>query len=171
MFVLLSNNLCVLFEFWQLRYKFILNRWIKNNHTELLHKGMCINLVILRKWPIELLILFCFLLLCQAANGHEECCDALLGVCNSTIRDINGRSALHMAAACGHEGILGSLLQLEPTNHLDNKGYTPLHWACYNGELSVWIITVFCAKLATQFVSGRVGGRMQIHKSQTSIKN
>lgn len=69
-----------------------------------------------------------------AANGHEECCDALLGVCNSTIRDINGRSALHMAAACGHEGILGSLLQLEPTNHLDNKGYTPLHWACYNGH-------------------------------------
>lgn len=55
------------------------------------------------------------------------------------VRDIRGRSPLHMASACGRVGALGALLQANATpshtvTHLtDNQGYTPLHWACYNG--------------------------------------
>ena len=51
-------------------------------------------------------------------------------------RDCNGTSPIHLAAGCGHVGILGSLLQVSGTGHvLDDCGYTPLHWACYNGML------------------------------------
>lgn len=54
------------------------------------------------------------------------------------VRDIRGRSPLHLASACGRVGVLGALLQATTTtSHLthltDNQGYTPLHWACYNG--------------------------------------
>lgn len=55
------------------------------------------------------------------------------------VRDIQGRSPLHLASACGRVGPLGALLQANTTTshtqaHLtDNQGYTPLHWACYNG--------------------------------------
>lgn len=51
------------------------------------------------------------------------------------VRDIRGRSPLHLASACGRVGALGALLQTTNTyTHLtDNQGYTPLHWACYNG--------------------------------------
>lgn len=55
------------------------------------------------------------------------------------VRDIRGRSPLHLASACGRMGALGALLQATTTTshaqtHLtDNQGYTPLHWACYNG--------------------------------------
>ena len=75
----------------------------------------------------------------QAANGHEECVDALLQTSTSHIstRDINGRTPLHMAAVCGHVGILATLLQAGCTNHIDNWGYTPLHWACYNGKFGL----------------------------------
>lgn len=76
----------------------------------------------------------------QAVTGQEECVEALLqrgaSVC---VRDIRGRSPLHLASACGRVGVLGALLQATSTTshtqtHLtDNKGYTPLHWACYNG--------------------------------------
>jgi hypothetical protein len=46
---------------------------------------------------------------------------------------------LHLAAACGHIGILSSLLQVCGTgNILDDRGYTPLHWACYNGMLPIF---------------------------------
>lgn len=52
------------------------------------------------------------------------------------VRDAQGRSPLHLASACGRVGALGALLQASTTSntHLtDNQGYTPLHWACYNG--------------------------------------
>lgn len=54
------------------------------------------------------------------------------------VKDIRGRSPLHLASACGRVGALGALLQTSSTSqantHLtDNQGYTPLHWACYNG--------------------------------------
>lgn len=58
---------------------------------------------------------------------------------NVLLRDIRGRSPLHLASACGHVGALGALLQANSTTshthtHLtDNQGYTPLHWASYNG--------------------------------------
>lgn len=75
----------------------------------------------------------------QAVTGHEACVEALLqhgaSVC---VRDSRGRTAMHLAAACGHIGVLGSLLQAAHTQKrgpviMDSCGYTPLHWACYNG--------------------------------------
>lgn len=55
---------------------------------------------------------------------------------NVCVKDIQGRSPLHLASACGRVGALGALLQASSTSHAhltDNQGYTPLHWACYNG--------------------------------------
>lgn len=55
---------------------------------------------------------------------------------NVCVRDIQGRSPLHLASACGRVAVLGALLQASSTSHThltDNQGYTPLHWACYNG--------------------------------------
>ncbi|CAB4034970.1 serine threonine- phosphatase 6 regulatory ankyrin repeat subunit A isoform X2, partial [Paramuricea clavata] len=71
-----------------------------------------------------------------SANGHEDCVDILLNYqADPLSRDCNGTSPLHLAAACGHIGILSSLLQVCGTgNILDDRGYTPLHWACYNGH-------------------------------------
>ena len=47
----------------------------------------------------------------QAANGHDECVDALLhNGAEISIQDSLGRSALHLAAACGQVAILGALL-------------------------------------------------------------
>lgn len=77
----------------------------------------------------------------QAVTGQVECVEALLqrgaSVC---VRDIRGRSPLHLASACGRMSALDALLQAGTTAashthaHLtDNQGYTPLHWACYNG--------------------------------------
>uniref|UniRef100_A0A8C7ZSM1 Serine/threonine-protein phosphatase 6 regulatory ankyrin repeat subunit A n=1 Tax=Oryzias sinensis TaxID=183150 RepID=A0A8C7ZSM1_9TELE len=74
-----------------------------------------------------------------AVTGQEDCVEALLqrqaGVC---VKDTRGRTPLHLASACGHVGVLGALLQtagssLTHTHLTDNQGYTPLHWACYNG--------------------------------------
>lgn len=73
----------------------------------------------------------------QAATGQDECVEGLLqrgaSVC---VKDIRGRTPLHLASACGHVGVLGTLLQTTPpslTHLTDSQGYTPLHWACYNG--------------------------------------
>lgn len=72
-------------------------------------------------------------------TGHEACVEALLqhgaSVC---IRDSRGRTAMHLAAACGHTAVLGPLLHASQSLNtvpviMDNCGYTPLHWACYNG--------------------------------------
>lgn len=56
------------------------------------------------------------------------------------VRDCNGRTPLHFAAACGHVGILNGLLQVAGSGvHMDNHGYTPLHWACFNGTYSEYL--------------------------------
>jgi serine/threonine-protein phosphatase 6 regulatory ankyrin repeat subunit A len=42
---------------------------------------------------------------------------------------------MHFAAACGHVGILGCFLQVTGSGMvLDDQGYSPLHWACFNGK-------------------------------------
>lgn len=75
----------------------------------------------------------------QAVTGHEECVEALLQHSASfLVRDCKGRTPIHLAAACGHIGVLGGLLHAAQSVETlpvltDNQGYTPLHWACYNG--------------------------------------
>ena len=72
-------------------------------------------------------------------TGHEECVEALLQhSANFLVRDCKGRTPVHLAAACGHTGVLGGLLHAAQSVETlpvltDNQGYTPLHWACYNG--------------------------------------
>ncbi|KAH3720749.1 hypothetical protein DPMN_063652 [Dreissena polymorpha] len=58
-----------------------------------------------------------------AANGHEECVDALLhNGADISIQDMRGRTALHLSAMCGHVGLLGSLLLfLHPEDDNDHK--------------------------------------------------
>lgn len=88
----------------------------------------------------------------QAVTGQEESVEALLqrgaSVC---VRDILGRSPLHLASACGRVGVLGALLQAGSNSltHLtDNQGYTPLHWACYYGGGGVGCTAVLCESTA-----------------------
>lgn len=75
----------------------------------------------------------------QAVTGHEESVEALLQHNASfLVRDCKGRTPVHLAAACGHIGVLGGLLHAAQSVETlpvltDNQGYTPLHWACYNG--------------------------------------
>lgn len=87
----------------------------------------------------NLVLCVCVCVCVQAVTGHEACVEALLqhgaSVC---VRDSRGRSAMHLAAACGHIAVLGSLLQAAHSQNImpvimDRCGYTPLHWACYNG--------------------------------------
>lgn len=72
-------------------------------------------------------------------TGHEESVEALLQhSANFLVQDCKGRTPVHLAAACGHIGVLGGLLHAAQSVETlpvltDNQGYTPLHWACYNG--------------------------------------
>uniref|UniRef100_A0A3B3TKS5 Ankyrin repeat domain 28 n=2 Tax=Poecilia latipinna TaxID=48699 RepID=A0A3B3TKS5_9TELE len=75
-----------------------------------------------------------------SVTGHEECVEALLQhSANVLVRDCKGRTPIHLAAACGHIGVLGGLLHAAQSVETlpaltDSQGYTPLHWACYNGH-------------------------------------
>ncbi len=90
------------------------------------------------------------LVFAQAVLGHDDCVTALLEHKASALcRDAQGRTPLHYAASRGHTEILASLVQAamatDPQDKLlDNKQYTPLHWAAYKGLLSLmdwkWLI-------------------------------
>jgi len=70
-------------------------------------------------------------------HGHQESVELLVGRgASATFQDRDGKSALHLAAACGHLSCLATLLgnTSEDVSELqDSQGYTVLHWACYNG--------------------------------------
>lgn len=53
-------------------------------------------------------------------------------------KDSQGRTALHMAAANGHHGIVEYLISKGvDLNALNEEKNTPLHWACLNGHVQV----------------------------------
>lgn len=76
----------------------------------------------------------------QAALGGGECVCALLAHgAQALCRDVRGRTPLHLAASRGHRELLGLLLaaalHADPLDSLlDYSGYTPSHWAAYNGK-------------------------------------
>lgn len=74
--------------------------------------------------------------------GREDCITALLSHNVSVLsRDFQGRTAVHLAASCGHADILSNLLSAADHSHphdpiTDRHGYTPAHWAAYHGKRS-----------------------------------
>ena len=51
-------------------------------------------------------------------------------------RDYKSRTPVHFAAQSGHSGLLITLLRAGGSPTCPDKiGYTPLHWASYNGNL------------------------------------
>lgn len=82
--------------------------------------------------------------------GHEACVEALLQHGSSFLaQDSRGRSPLHLAAACGHVGVLRALLKIQKSVLVlkDNCGYTPLHWACYNGKSNILLFSKEASKV------------------------
>ena len=77
------------------------------------------------------------MLCCEVVHGHQESVELLVGRgASPTAQDRDGKSALHLAAACGHLSCLATLLgnTSEDVSFLqDSQGCTILHWACYNG--------------------------------------
>jgi hypothetical protein len=71
-------------------------------------------------------------------HGHQESVELLVSKgASPTFQDRDGKSAVHLAAACGHLSCLATLLgnTNEDVSMLqDSQGCTALHWACYNGE-------------------------------------
>lgn len=66
------------------------------------------------------------------------------------VRDCTGRTPLHFAAACGHVGILGALIHVAGTTSVvDNHGYTPLHWACFNGKQDGEVFIHICGTMSS----------------------
>ncbi|KAI4798894.1 hypothetical protein KUCAC02_020412 [Chaenocephalus aceratus] len=62
---------------------------------------------------------------------------------SSVCRDVQGRTPLHYASSRGHTEILAALVQAAMATDtqndlLDDKQYTPLHWAAYKGMKTVW---------------------------------
>uniref|UniRef100_A0A671MZU0 Serine/threonine-protein phosphatase 6 regulatory ankyrin repeat subunit C n=1 Tax=Sinocyclocheilus anshuiensis TaxID=1608454 RepID=A0A671MZU0_9TELE len=84
-------------------------------------------------------------LMLAVLGGHTDCVHLLLerGACLSFVsvlsRDFQGRTAVHLAASCGHADILSNLLSAADHSHphdpiTDRHGYTPAHWAAYHGH-------------------------------------
>lgn len=61
------------------------------------------------------------------------------------VRDTFGRNALHIAASCGRKDVLKWLLeeQVLDINESDlESGWTPLHRACYYGQLACALLLI-----------------------------
>lgn len=77
----------------------------------------------------------------KAMLGCEGCIAALLEHGASALyRDSQGRTPLHLAASLGHTELLRTLLKAamksDPLDSmLDYRGYMPVHWAAYHGEI------------------------------------
>ncbi|XP_044751495.1 serine/threonine-protein phosphatase 6 regulatory ankyrin repeat subunit A-like isoform X2 [Coccinella septempunctata] len=74
------------------------------------------------------------------ALGHSKIVQLLLTQkAKANIVDVNGKSVIHLAAACGHLTCLQILVDyLEPHEAaaMDRQECTALHWACYRGNAS-----------------------------------
>lgn len=71
-------------------------------------------------------------------NGQNSIVQLLLSN-NAQVRttDINGKTVLHLAAACGHlvcMQMIMSYMTEEEIQAKDKQECTALHWACYNGK-------------------------------------
>ncbi|XP_045471558.1 serine/threonine-protein phosphatase 6 regulatory ankyrin repeat subunit A-like isoform X2 [Harmonia axyridis] len=72
--------------------------------------------------------------------GHSKILQLLLAKnAKANLVDVNGKSAIHLAAACAHLSCLQILVEyLEPNDAIvmDRQECTALHWACYRGNTS-----------------------------------
>ena len=77
-------------------------------------------------------------------DGHRTVAELLIekGI-NVEIEDKDGKTALHFACEYGHEHITELLLQTEKfkIDAVDNKKWTPLHYACNNSQESSAVVS------------------------------
>lgn len=73
----------------------------------------------------------------KVVNGQNSIVELLLSN-NAQVKttDVNGKTVLHLAAACGHlicMQMIMSYMTEEEIQAKDKQECTALHWACYNG--------------------------------------
>ncbi|ERL95770.1 hypothetical protein D910_00266 [Dendroctonus ponderosae] len=73
----------------------------------------------------------------RVVNGQDDIVQLLLASnAEVSARDVNGKTVLHLAGACGHLTCLQLILQYMKEADVvsrDNQDCTVLHWACYHG--------------------------------------
>lgn len=74
----------------------------------------------------------------QVVNGQHNVVQLLLSnKAEVKTRDVNGKTVLHLAAACGYLKCLQLIVKYMDEDDIlskDNQGCTVLHWACYHGK-------------------------------------
>ncbi|KAM2002600.1 hypothetical protein ACFX15_026280 [Malus domestica] len=97
-------------------------------------------------------------------RGYSACCDAILEHCkNPTYKGPNGRTALHAAVICNHEGMTTALLKSDRTlaKAADERGGIPLHMAADFGYFSMVEQLLECDKSTAYVVDN--DGRTALH--------
>ena len=87
----------------------------------------------------------CKPILHAATKGFQAIARKMLHRADLCLRDSNGRTALHLAACNGHEGVVTLLMEsLRHSHHeaKDSDGRTALHLAAQNGHVSLTISLV-----------------------------